>query len=262
MLIDLSGKNALITGAGRGIGKACALELAKYGASLLINDRRESGELDQTVSEIEKLGNVCVVYPVNVFTRKGCEKLIEVAEKDFKTIDILISNPAFGTRQAFLEHDPNDFEKVIQSTLTSGFHMAQLAARNMVASKIKGKIIFISSVQAEMPFAKNAAYGAAKAGLNHLTRTIAVELSRYKINVNAIQPGWIDTPGEHESFSDESIIRESVKLPWGRMGKAEEIAKAACFLISVHADYITGTIMTVDGGFRYKDYRNPTAQEA
>ena len=101
-----------------------------------------------------------------------------------------------------------------------------------------------------------------KTGLNRLVKTIAVELSQSQINVNAIQPGWIDTPGEHESFSKESIKRESVKLPWGRLGRAEEIAKAVCFLVSDHADYMTGSIISIDGGFRYKDCRNPIMNEA
>ena len=135
--------------------------------------------------------------------------------------------------------------------------MAQLVARQMVSYTIYGKILFISSVQAEMPFAQCAAYGSAKAGLNHLMRTISVELSQHRINVNAIQPGWIDTPGERDHFSEDEILQEGPLLPWGRLGRPEEIGKAACFLVSDQADYITGTILTVDGGFLYKGCQSP-----
>ena len=109
--------------------------------------------------------------------------------------------------------------------MISGFHISQLIAQTMVAKQTRGKILFISSVQAEMPFARSAAYGCAKAGLNHLVKTISVELSPYKINVNAIQPGWIETPGVYESFTRETIEKEAAKLPWGRLGLAEEIGQ-------------------------------------
>ena len=161
----------------------------------------------------------------------------------------------FGAGGAFLDYDPELFERTIAGTLTSGFHMAQLVARHMVERGGGGRIVFISSVHAEMPQANSVAYNAAKAGLNHLMRTIAVELSPHRINVNAIEPGWIDTPGERATFSEEVIEREKEKLPWGRLGQPEEIGKAAAFLCSSDADYITGTVLPVDGCFRFKDSR-------
>ncbi|MBX3439344.1 MAG: SDR family oxidoreductase, partial [Planctomycetaceae bacterium] len=168
----------------------------------------------------------------------------------------LVSNPAYSRRSFFLDYSADLFEKTIQGTLASGFHMSQLVARHMVERGGGGKIVFISSVQAEMPIAENVAYGAAKAGLNHMMRTIAVELSQHRINVNAIEPGWIDTPGEHEMFDEETIIKEGEGLPWGRLGRPNEIGKAATFLASDAAEYITGSILAVDGCFRYKDCRS------
>ncbi len=158
-------------------------------------------------------------------------------------------------RGAFLDYSPEVFERTIQGTLTSGFHMSQLFARHRIERGRGGKIVFISSVQAEMPMALCVAYGAAKAGLNHMMRTIAVELSPHRINVNAIEPGWIDTPGEHLTFSEETLEQEGQHLPWGRMGLPADIGKACAFLCSDDADYITGTVLPVDGGFRYKDCR-------
>jgi glucose 1-dehydrogenase len=170
-------------------------------------------------------------------------------------IDILISNPAVSRRGRFLDYEPDDFEKVIHGTLVGSFHIGQLVARQMVRSNAGGKMVFISSVQAEMPLASSIAYGAAKAGLNHMARTMSVELAQHRINVNVIEPGWIDTPGEREAFDEDVIRREGENLPWGRLGEPVEIRKAAAFLASDAADYITGAALCVDGGFRYKDCR-------
>jgi glucose 1-dehydrogenase len=126
--------------------------------------------------------------------------------------------------------------------------MGQLVARHMVARGGRGKILFISSCHVHMPYARSVAYNAAKAGLNNMAFTIAAELYPHRINVNVIEPGWIDTPGEHEAFGTEALARAGAALPWGRMGTPEDIGKAAAFLASDDADYITGTALTVDGG--------------
>ena len=251
----LEGKTALVTGAGRGIGRGCALELARDGASLVINDRPGSPDLEATAEEIRVLGRSCVSCEADVFSRAGCESLVDAASQGGREIDILVSNPAFSRREAFLDYEAEVFEKTIQGTLTSGFHMSQLVARQMVQRGEGGKIIFISSVQAEMPIGLCVAYGAAKAGLNHMMRSISVELSAHRINVNAIEPGWIDTPGEHVTFSPEVIEQEGKLLPWGRLGTPGDIGRAVAFLASQDADYITGSVLAVDGGFRYKDCR-------
>ena len=250
--MDLSGKTALVTGAGQGIGKGCALELARAGADLVINDRPGSDVLENTADEIRETGRSCTAIEADVFSRAGCEGLLKQAVEFAGRIDILVSNPAFSRREAFLEYDPEVFEQTIAGTLTSGFNMSQLVARQMVAQGGGGKIVFMSSVQAGLPTALCGQYSAAKAGLNQLMMSIAVELTPHLINVNAIEPGWIDTPGEHRTFSDEDIEAEGRKLPWGRLGLPEDIGKAAVFLCSDSADYITGSILPVDGCFRFK----------
>ena len=251
--MSLSGKTALVTGSGRGIGAGCALALARAGANVVVNDRPGSIELAQTAEEIQLLGRTCVAIEGDVFSRAGCEKLVSEAIAAAGPLDVLVSNPAYSRRAKFLEYPVDDFEKTINGTLTSGFHMAQLVARHMVERGQGGKIIFISSVQAELPIGMCAPYGAAKAGLNHLMRTIAVELAAHRINVNAIAPGWIDTPGEHEMFDDETIAEAAATLPWGRLGRPDEIGRAAAFLASDSADYITGVVLPIDGLWRYKD---------
>jgi len=254
--MNLTGKVALVTGAGRGIGKGCAVELANAGADLVINDRPGSADLSQTADEIRSLGRACHPLDVDVFTRGGCEQLVSAAIETCGRIDILISNPAYSRRAPFLEYPAEEFERTIAGTLTSGFHMSQLVGRQMVSQGGGGKIVFISSVQAEMPIALSVAYGAAKAGLNHMMRTISVELAPHRINVNAIEPGWIDTPGEHVAFSEEVIAEEGRRLPWGRLGTPEDIGMAAAFLSSQAADYISGAVLPVDGCFRFKDCRS------
>ena len=130
----------------------------------------------------------------------------------------------------------------------SGFHMSQLVARHMVQKGGGGKIIFISSCHVHIPYARSLPYNAAKAGLNQMALTIAAELFPHRINVNVIEPGWIDTPGEHEAFGDELLAKAGATLPWGRLGTPEDIGKAAVFLASDDADYITGAALRVDGG--------------
>jgi glucose 1-dehydrogenase len=141
---------------------------------------------------------------------------------------------------------------VIQGTLAGGFHMSQLVARHMVERDGGGKIVFISSVHTRLAFTRSVAYNAGKAGLNHMAFTAANELVRHRINVNVIEPGWIDTPGEHESFGEAFIEKAAPFLPWGRLGTPADIGKAAVFLASEDADYITGTTLLVDGGFHFR----------
>lgn len=245
--MKLANQTAIVTGAGRGIGKGCAIELARNGADIVLNDRLDCPDLQTTAEEIRELGRQCFPIEADVFTRDGCEQLVAEAVRVASRIDILISNPAFSRRGAFLDYPPDLFEATINGALTSGYHMSQLVARHMVEHQMAGKVVFISSVQAEMPTARCFAYGAAKAGLNHMARSIAVELAPHRINVNVIEPGWIDTPGEHVTFTDETIESEGKKLPWKRLGLPEDIGKAATFLASSDADYISGTVLPVDG---------------
>jgi glucose 1-dehydrogenase len=198
--------------------------------------------------EIESLGRRSIVVAGNAFERTSCETIVERSLEAWGRLDILVSNPAFSRRGDFLDYDPTTFERTLQGTLTAGFHMSQLVARHMVAGARGGKIIFISSVQSRIPFVRSVAYNAAKSGLNHMAATIAAELLPHRINVNVIEPGWIDTPGEHETFGSDLIAAQAPSLPWGRLGTPTDIGRAAVFLASDEADYITGTSLLIDGG--------------
>lgn len=260
-LIRLEGKHALVTGGANGIGRGCALELASSGADIILNDRPGSPELDGVADEIRNLGRQCWTVEADAFSREGCEALVKESIQLAGSIDILVSNPAYGKRCDFLEFPADEFDKVIDATFKAGFHLSQIVTRHMVEREIRGSIVFISSVQGEMPFARSAPYGAAKAALNHLTQSIAVEMFPHQINVNAIEPGWIDTPTERKVFSEETVEEAGKKLPWGRIGSSADIGRAAAFLASDAADYITGTILPVDGGFRFKDLQADSIQK-
>ena len=247
--MKLLGKKALVTGAARGIGRGCALALARAGADVAVNDLGRTELAKSAAAEIHGMGRQAVLCEGDVFNRTSCEQVVANTLQEFGRIDILISNPAFSRRAAFLDYDPKLFEKVIQGTLTSGFHMSQLVARHMVERGGGGKIVFISSVHNRIPYVRSVAYNAAKHGLVHMAATIAAELLPHRINVNVIEPGWIDTPGEREAFGDAVIREAGTKLPWGRLGTPDDIGKTAVFLASDDAEYITGASLLVDGGY-------------
>lgn len=246
--MDVTGKIALVTGGGRGIGKGCALELAKGGADIILNDKPSSPDLASASDEIRALGRQCWAFEGDAFSREGCQQLLASGLEAAGRVDILVSNPAFSQRGDALEYDPEIWEKTMQGTLTAGFHMSQLVANHMVERGEGGKIVFITSIHGRMPIARAVAYNAAKAGLEHLTRSLAVEYAPHRINVNAVAPGWIDTPGERETFSADDMENEGKKIPWGRLGVPADIGKAATYLCSDAADYVTGVILPVDGG--------------
>ena len=246
--MKLLGKTALVTGAARGIGRGCALELARAGADVAINDRERTPQAEAVVAEIQGLGRHAVLIEGNVFQRPRARASLTGRSMRLGRVDIFVSNPALQRRADFLDFDPETFAKVIEGTLAGGFHMSQLVARHMVERGGGGKIVFISSCHVHIPYARSVAYNAGKGGLNQMAFTIAAELYPHRINVNVIEPGWIDTPGEHEAFGDELMAKAGSALPWGRFGTPEDIGKAAVFLASDDADYITGAALRVDGG--------------
>lgn len=246
--MKLLDKKALVTGAGRGIGMGCALELARAGADVAVNDRERTFQAEAVVAQIQALGRQSMLVEGDVFEQVSCKLVVERAIDALGQIDIFVSNPAFQRRAEFLKFDPDTFAQVIKGTLAGGFYMSQLVARHMVERGGGGKIVFISSGHAHTPYAGSVAYNAGKAGLNQLAFTIAAELCPHRINVNVIEPGWIDTPGEHEAFGDDFMSKAGTELPWGRFGVPVDIGKAVVFLVSDDAEYISGAALRVDGG--------------
>ncbi len=249
----LTGKVALVTGGARGIGKGIALSLAKAGANIMINDLPGSMEADETIAEIEGLGRQARFWPADISDRAAVAAMIAGAVAHFGTIDIVAANAALSIREPILEAKWENVQRIIEVAQFGVFHTCQLAAQQMVRQPLngpsRGKIIITCSVHEEFAFAQSAAYNMAKAAIAHLGRTMAGELAKERINVNIINPGWIDTPGERRYFSEEEITTGGRNIPWGRIGQPEDIGKAAAFLASDDAEYITGAVLRVDGGF-------------
>jgi glucose 1-dehydrogenase len=245
--MSLQGQVAVITGGGRGIGGATAIELATHGADIVICDLRPQGDAEVTIRKIEEAGRKVLFFQADVSDRPAMERVFAAAE-DLGGVDILVNNAAISIRKPLLDLDVADVERVWNVILWGTFHCSQLAARSMAKRGKGGNIVMISSVHALRPFVNSTAYNGAKAGVNHMALTWAAELASHRIRVNVIEPGWIDTPGERTFFTEQQIREEGKKLPLRRLGTPEEIAHAVRFLVSSDGAYITGSILRVDGG--------------
>jgi glucose 1-dehydrogenase len=175
--------------------------------------------------------------------------MVAATIQDLGRVDICVNNAGATIRKRFLDLTSEDLDWVIAVCLKSVFHTSQACAREMVRRGEGGSILIISSVHAFIPFATSMSYNACKAGIDHMGYTMAEELRTYRIRVNTIQPGWIDTPGERDLATEEELKRIGLRMPWGRLGTPEEVGKAAAFLASPDADYITAACLRVDGGF-------------
>ncbi len=248
-MIDLAGKVALITGSSRGIGRGCAVEMARAGADIAVNYNTHPEDADEVAKELQALGARTTVLQADVSDREAVDRMVSQTVTDLGRLDIVVSNAYYSHRGPFLEVPVDGFRRTLDVCLCGSFHAAQAGARQMVKQGEGGSILFISSVHAAMPVPGSLAYNAAKAGINHMSATIASEMAPHRIRSNVIEPGWIDTPGERTAFTVEGLAEEGRKLPWGRMGTIEDIGRTAAFLVSGAADYVTGSTFRVDGGF-------------
>ncbi len=246
--MSLSGKVAVVTGGARGIGGATAVELARCGADVVICDIGARESAAGTIREIEELGRRVIFTQANIGGRPAVERMMAETVEHFGRIDILVNNAAKSIRKPLVDLEVADVEQVWSVILWGTFHCSQLAARRMVAQGTGGNIVMISSVHAYRAFPNSTAYNGAKAAVNHMAATWATELAKDRIRVNVIEPGWIDTPGERDFYTEEQIRDEGAKLPLKRLGTPQEIAKAVRFLVSDDGSYITGACLRVDGG--------------
>lgn len=248
----LTGKIALVTGANRGIGKGCALELAREGADVAINYRSHAAEAEETAEEVRALGRRAIVVGADISNRAADEAMIARTIAELGRLDVLVANAAFSIRKPFLELSEDDMKITLGVSLMGAFHCCQFAARHMVERGEGGSIVIVSSVHAVLPFENAVSYNVAKAGLNHMARSIAAEMTPHRIRVNIVEPGWTDTPGERQFYTDEQLREGGTRLPWGRLGTSEEIGRAVAFLASEEAAYVTGAVLRVDGGYVVK----------
>ena len=242
----LKNKIALITGAGRGIGRAIAIALAKEGAEVVINYNGSEERAKEVKQTIEENGGNASIYKCNVSDFVACEAMIKDIDKEYGHLDILVNNAGITKDGLIMKMQEQDFDSVLIVNLKGPLIPIRHSARQMLKQR-SGKIINISSVSGILGNVGQANYAASKAGVIGLTKTMARELGSRGITVNAIAPGFVDTEMT-EVLSEE--IRENAckQIILGRFGKPEDIANTAVFLASDKADYITGQVISVDGG--------------
>ena len=243
----LEGKTAIITGAGLGIGRAYAIEFAKEGADVIVNDVNMENT-NEVVKEIEGIGRNAKAVIASVDNRDEAQKLINTSIERFGKVDILVNNAGI-TRTAMLHKmTQKEWDQVISVNLTGVYNCLQAVASHMMDRKY-GKILNVTSAAGIRGTFGQINYGAAKAGVIGITKSAARELARFGINVNAIAPGVIETRMT-EVIRSEKKFRDKflAEIPLGRFGQPEDVAKVAVFMASDDAGYITGQVLSVDGG--------------
>ncbi|HUE80752.1 MAG TPA: SDR family oxidoreductase, partial [Pyrinomonadaceae bacterium] len=223
--MKLREKVALVTGASRCIGRATALELARNGANIAFNYLSADDEAASLIELIKNMKRDAIAFKGDVADRDFDEQMFAKILERFSRVDILVNNAATGTRKPFVDLAVEDVARTWAVSLWGVFHCSQIAARQMIKAGNGGAIINISSIHAFRPYPLSTEYNAAKAAINHMAATWALELAPHRIRVNTIEPGWIDTPGERKVFTEEQIREMGQKLPFKRLGKPEEIAK-------------------------------------
>jgi len=243
---DLSGRVALVTGANTGIGQAIAVALAEAGADVALAGRSEPGE---TLAQIAATGRRSVDIRADLSSTGPLAGVVEQAEAALGGVDILVNNAGIIRRSDLADFTEADWDAVVDTNLKSLFFLSQAAARGM-AARGRGKIINIASLLSFQGGIRVPSYAAAKSGVAGVTRAMANELAAQGVQVNAIAPGYIATNNTAALQADATRNRQIVeRIPTGRWGRPEDIAGAAVFLASPAADYVTGQILAVDGGW-------------
>jgi glucose 1-dehydrogenase len=254
----LQGKRALVTGANSGIGRAIALRMAQEGAALAINFVTHQEAADEVVKQISDDGGKAIAVQADVSDEAQVDAMFARVTGELGGLEILVNNAGMETFHTFLGMPLDAWRKVIEVDLTGAFLCAQRAARVMVQSGAGGSIVNITSVHQVIPWGGYAHYCAAKAALEMLTKTVALELAGQKVRVNTVAPGAIATPINQNVWSNPESLKDLLrKIPTERMGQPEEIAAVVAFLCSDEASYVTGASLLVDGGMTlYPEFRH------
>jgi len=245
---DLSGKAAVVTGAGRGIGRYMALALARYGADVVLCSRTLS-ELEQVRGEVEALGRKALVAPTDVGRIAEIERMTEMAVERFGRIDILVNNAGINIPQWAEEATEEAWDRIMNVNVKGVFFCAQAVGKVMIRQK-KGKIINISSQSGTIGLIKRSAYCSSKGAVNQLTRVLALEWGKHNICVNALAPTFVETPMTRPMLEEKSF-RDYVmgNIVLGRLCKPEDLTGGLIFLASAASDMVTGHILHIDGGW-------------
>jgi 3-oxoacyl-[acyl-carrier protein] reductase len=243
--MSFSGRVAFVTGASQGIGRACALKLAKNGATVAVAARNQE-KLNEVVNEIIAAGGKAAAFALDVTDGEQVKSAIKAAIAQFGKIDILVNNAGITRDQLVMRMKRADWDAVLQTNLTSAYLCIQHVASAMLKQRW-GRIINISSIFGQMGQAGQANYAASKAGLIGLTMAIARELGSRNITCNAVAPGFIET-AMTEVLGEEFKQNAAKQIPLGRLGTVDDVANAVAFLASDEASYITGHVLSVNGG--------------
>lgn len=246
----LTGKTALVTGADSGIGQATAIEFAKEGADVIIIYHSDIDHANKTLEQVEQAGQKGVIIKGDVSSEQSVTQFFEKAYQEFKTIDILVNNAGVnGSNIKVVDMETETFDKTIRTNLYGPFFCCRAFLKHRLQNGGKGKIINVTSIHEEVVSAGTADYCASKGGLRNFTRTLALEVAEYGINVNNIAPGMILTPMNQKAMDDpKDREQKEQKIPMKRAGQPEEIGRLAVFLASADADYVTGSTYAMDGG--------------
>lgn len=246
--MNLNRKVAIVTGARRGIGKAIALKLAQLGAKVCVSDISQE-DCEAVLPEIKEAGSEGVAVKCDVTNKEEVAAMVQTTKEVLQTVDILVNNAGIYIQKPLEEMSEEDIDKVLAVNLRGAINCTKAVIPHM-KEKNSGKIITIASIAGLVGFANSSIYCATKGALVNLTRELAAELGPNKINVNAVAPGVIDTAMTKNFLENEEIKKGLLaNIPYGRIGKPEDIANAVAFLASEEADYITGVILPVDGGW-------------
>lgn len=242
----LKDQTAIVTGGGRGIGKACALKLASLGANIVINYAGNDATANETAKECEKYGVNVKVVKANVANEEDCERLIKEALEINGRLDILVNNAGITKDNIMLSMKTDEFDDVINTNLRGTFLCMKKALRPMLKQKY-GRIISLSSVVGLRGNVGQANYSASKAGILGLTKSMAKEMAARNITVNAVAPGFIGTEMT-DAMTDAAKEKMISEIPCKRIGKPEDVANAVCFFAMPDSSYLTGQVLAVDGG--------------
>lgn len=244
--MNLTGRVAIVTGSGRGIGRAIALRLAEVGATVVVNDVGATEPANKVAEEIKAMGGQSMAVLADVSVKSDAERLAETAKDTYGKIDILVNNAGITRDQLLLRMSEEDWDEVLRVNLKGVFLCSRAVLRYMIKQRW-GRIVNITSIVGVLGNPGQANYASSKAGIIGLTRTLAKEVGSRQVTVNAVAPGFIDT-GMTQRL-DESWKKELVsRIPLGYVGSPRDVAVAVAFLASEEAAYITGQVLNVDGG--------------